>query len=252
MALTAYSRFRFLWGAVDWQGGSNNPYGSAQTGSLGTSAVASGGIGVRRCVVTFDRTNHEAGLDPDVTHFDFLNMTAGAPDDTWTTSDFTTLEGYLTTMLTSMSNFWASGIRVTAFTWYRVGIGIGTPNPNVRQLILTTPIAGGSAGNAMPPQIATTVTYRTAVRKAWGRSYIPFSSTPNITTIGRMATTAVDSIAGAANTMAVAAAGSDFYLGVYSKRLSAFLVAEKIEVDNVLDIVRRRRFKTQSYRKILP
>jgi hypothetical protein len=252
VAVTAYTRFRFLWGAVDWQQGTNNPYTGTQTASLGTSAVAAGGIGVRRCQVTIDRTSLAAGTDPATVHFDFLNITGGNPDDTWITSDYTTLEGYLDTFFTAYQPYMAAGLHITTYTWYRVGAGVTKPNPNVRQLVKTTPIAGTATGSAMPPQVSTSVTLRTAVRHSWGRTYLPMTGVSRLTTDGHFATADVDVVAGAANTLMTSAAGSDFYWGVTSLRLSAFLNAEKVEVDNVLDIVRRRRWQQSSYRKILP
>jgi hypothetical protein len=52
--------------------------------------------------------------------------------------------------------------------------------------------------------------------------------------------------------MVTGAAAADFALVVYSKALSAALVVERIEVDDNLDVIRRRRWKSSTYRKILP
>lgn len=253
MALTAFTRFRFLWGAVDWQGGSGNPYATAQTGTLGTSAVASGGVGVRRVVCTLDRTALEVGLDPCVVHFDFLNITGGSPDETWTTADYTTLEGLLDTFWSSVSVNFHAGMKMTTYTWYRIGVGVTKPNPAVRQLVKTTPIAGtGTGAVVMPPQVASSITFRTAVRTSWGRTYIPVTASSNFSTPGRWASSAVDALCGAANTLLTGAAGADFYQVVYSKHLSAALNVERLEVDNVTDIIRRRRFPSSTYKKLLP
>jgi hypothetical protein len=48
-----------------------------------------------------------------------------------------------------------------------------------------------------------------------------------------------------------AAATADFYLVVYSSHLNSALAVEAVEVDDVPDIIRRRRFKVQTYRKII-
>jgi len=242
---------RMLWGAFDWQHGTDNPYGSAQTVSGGTSAAVSGGIGVRRVEVTIDRATTHAGADPALVHFDFLNMTSGAPDDTWTTGDYTTLEGYLNSFFTSWAVYWHTGYKVTTYNWYRVGAGVTVPNPAQRQLVLTTPIAGSAGTAHNPPQVATSVTFRTAVRRSWGRTYMPMSG--GAVSAGQvLGSGVVDTTCGYVNTLVTAAASSDFHLVVMSKKLSAALTVEKVEVDDVYDVVRRRRWKSSTYKKILP
>jgi hypothetical protein len=67
-----------------------------------------------------------------------------------------------------------------------------------------------------------------------------------------MASGTVDSIATATHTLVTTAAAADFHLVVVSKPLTSSLNVESIEVDDVLDVIRRRRPKKSSYRKILP
>lgn len=251
MALTAFTKFRFLWGAVDWQSGTDHPYAAAQTGSLGTSALGgAGNVGVRRVLVKYDRTTVEAGMDPAEVHFDFLNLTAGSPDDTWTSGDYTTLETALDTFFTAIAPYVPSSHKVSQYDWYRVGVGVVPPNPAERSTVKGTPIAG-SGSLANPLQVASSLTFRTSVRRSWGRTYLPVGGI-SVNSNGRIGSTQVNALCTAGQTLANSAASSDFYLGVTSKKLNAFLVAEKIEVDDVLDIVRRRRPKAAIYKKILP
>jgi hypothetical protein len=252
MAVVAYDRLRMLWGALDWQHGSNTPYTAAQTSTGGSSAVGPG-IGVRRCVAVVDRSTAHASADPAEMHFDFLNITSGAPDDTWTTADFTTLEGYLDTFFGVIaSNLWSSGYKLTQYNWYREGAGIVAPNPAVRQITKTTPLAGSNAGTSVhPPQVACSLTQRNGVRRSWGRTYIPVN-VATLLSAQTLPTATVDAIANGANALMTSAASSDFYWGTTSKTLSAFLNTEHIEVDDNLDVIRRRRWKSSTYKKILP
>jgi hypothetical protein len=182
--LTAYSRFRFLWGAVDWEGGSESPYTTAQTGAtLGTSAAPGVGVGVRRCVLTFDRTAEIAGADDAECHFDFLNITGGDPDDTWTPTDYTTLEGYLDTWYGSVKSRLTQYQTLSGYRWYRHGPGINPPNPAER--VTTRSVAGTSTADALPPQCASTLSptpsprstrARTATTSLW--SWSPSTSAP--------------------------------------------------------------------------
>lgn len=251
MALTAFSRLRMLWGALDWQAGSDNPYSSAETVSGGSSAAAGAGIGVRRVVFTIDRATSHPGADAAEFHFDFLNMTGSAPDDTWITSDYTTLEGYLDTWFTAIKVFMPTGYKLTQYSWYRHGPGVGKPNPAERVLLKGTPVAGSASGHGLPPQAACTLTFRTAVRRSWGRTYLPLvCATPGSS--GVLAAADVNSIASATNTLITSAAGADFFVVVVSDRLSAALNIEHLEVDDNIDIIRRRRWKQSTYKKLYP
>jgi len=241
-----------LWGALDWQHGSDNPYTTAQTVSGGPSALPTGGgIGVRRAVITIDRSLLTPADDAATMHFDFLNITGGAPDDTWTTADYSTLETILTTYLGNAALTMCSTWRFTQISWYRHGPGVVAPNPAQRVFTLSSPLPGNLGTAAQVAQVSSSITFRTAVRKSWGRTYLPFHQglTGNQQ---RPSSTVVDNLATPVNTMIVAAAAADFRLVVVSNTLSAALNVEKIEVDDVLDIVRRRRLKHTSYRKILP
>src|SRR4051794_20634981 len=92
MALAAFTRFKFLWGALEAESG-DPVYTTSQTKTLGASAVGGDGIGARRAQLVFTRTPPGTGSeDVAVMHFDFLNMTSGEPDDTWTAADYTTLQ----------------------------------------------------------------------------------------------------------------------------------------------------------------
>lgn len=248
MSLAAYTRFRFLWGAADWQSGSGVPYASGQTANLGTNAV-SPGIGARRAMLIFGRGT---GVDPAVMHFDFVNMTSGSPDDSWTTGDFTALETAILAWWTTIKTMVGGGLSLQEIRWYRIGPGITPPNPVIR--VLPVGVAATGAFGSVPPQVACSITFRTASRKSWGRSYLPihaFAGSSDMSS-GRFSNSYVDSVAGATNTLVTSAASSDFYLVVYSKTKNALLNVESVEVDNVPDVVRRRRWKTATYKKILP
>lgn len=243
---------RLLWGAFDWQGGSGNPYSGAQTQSGGTSAAAgTGNIGVRRATLVFDRSTYSPADDDMTMHFDFLNMTAGAADDTWTTGDYTTLEALLQSFWTSTKPYSDPKTKLREIRWHRAGAGVVPPNPAERVYILGTMDPGTGTAGAMVPQVACSITFRTAVRRSWGRTYLPYNGLqPN--TQGRLPSGTVDTIASAASTLYTAAAAADFFLVVSSVKLSAALTVERIEVDDVLDIIRRRRWKHTVYRKLLP
>jgi hypothetical protein len=188
-------------------------------------------------------------MDDAESHFDFLNVTGGTPDDTWTSTDYTTLEGYLDTWWNSVKPSVSSGIKLAGYHWYRHGPGVGTPNPAER--VVSRSVAGGSGSNALPPQVASTVTFRTAVRRSWGRTYLPGPSATYLATDGSFDPSGwVNPVATATDTLVHAAAGADFPLVVTSVHLSAVLNVEATEVDNTPDIIRRRRFDSPTIKVI--
>jgi hypothetical protein len=240
-----------LWGALDWQAGSGNPYSTGQTVSGGTSALPPG-VGVRRAILVIDRTAALAGADPAEMHLDWLNFTSGSPDDSWITSDFTTCEAAITTWFSALAPYITSAYKLSFINWYRAGVAVGTPNPVIRSTAVSIP--GTGAGTGAPPQVACSITFRTAVRKSWGRTYVPLGNlaASNITGSGLITNAMVDAIAAATNTMVTSQASNDFALVVTSLRLSASLNVEHVEVDNMLDVIRRRRYRAATYKKILP
>lgn len=249
MAITNV-RIRFFWGALsaDLVGSSPSYAYPTQYATLGADASPAGGIGVRRATLVLDRS---AGVNPtdDVAlmHFDFLNITGGSPDDTWITSDFTTLEGFLTTWWGSVRPLVPSWYRFSRVLWHRVGPGIPMPNPAVRILDIASPTLG-TGGTSLPPQAACSITFRTGVRKSWGRTYLPYGGTLSD---GRLQPTNADTIANATNTMFTSSTGADFHPVVVSTPLNSALGIDTVETDDVVDIIRRRRFKHTTYRKLL-
>lgn len=248
---TAYVRLRLVWGPFDLsvaQGQTPN-YGSTQIVTGGPTAAVGSGIGVRRASLYLDRTVADAGADPAFMHFDFLNTTGGVPDDTWTNGDFTQMETALNAFWNSAGAYAAGGHKLTQIIWHRVGTGVSKPNPAERILTVAAPALGGG-GALAAPQHACSITFRTGVRRSWGRTYLPIGNTPM--SAGRLSNTATDAIAGATNTLFLAAASNDFHPVVVSGPLASSLNIESVEVDNVTDVIRRRRWKRQTYRKILP
>lgn len=248
---TAYVRLRLLWGAFDMTAaqGQTPMYTPSQIVTGGTSAAAGSGVGVRRLSVYLDRTAVEVGMDPAFIHFDILNTTSGSPDDTWITSDYTTCESAFQIAWNTFASYVTNGVKPTQYIWHRIGTGVSKPNPAERTITvaLTTAVGGGT----VMPQQASSITFRTGARRNWGRTYLPLGSA-GLTSAGRLGNTAVDAITTTMNGMVTTLATGDFHLVVVSKPLSSSLNVEQVEVDNVPDVIRRRRFKRSTYKKLLP
>jgi len=202
-----------------------------------------------------------------MTSMQLMNYTGGAVDPSWTTADFTTAETQLNTFWTSVSARMPTGFTLESYRWYPFGPTITAPNPARR---ITTPagISGGSSTYAYPHQISCAVTERTSDRLHWGRMYLPplASSASQVGVDGRFVSTHVDAIAGFANTLYTGLSGVDLQPVVWSPAKPARINAsgntlpatsaaaysvEKIQVDNVPDVIRSRR-PLPTYRKIYP
>jgi hypothetical protein len=126
------------------------------------------------------------------------------------------------------------------------------PGADMGDPVRVTPLVlqGTSSVGVMPPQCAVSVTWKTAQRKRWGRIYIPGCTLAILTSEGR--------IQGAVqNTMANAAvqltdrSGTGAALIVFSRVHWTHSDVEQVQVDDVVDIIRRRRFSSVNYRALV-
>lgn len=250
MAITTYSRVRLFWGAFDVTHQVTG-YGAANNVSLGASAREGAGTAIRRSQLVFSRTAPATYAEDVATmHFDWVNYTAGNPDDTWTAGDFTTLEGFLTTWWATMKTHVGTDHTFREIRWYRKGHLIVPPNPAIR--VTSVAVAGTAAGTKCPPQCAMSITNKTGSRKHWGRTYLPGLTTSDLASDGRLSNAFCDAFAGATDTLYTSAAGADFNPVVYAPSVGSGLAVEAVQVDNIADVIRSRRWESTTYRKKYP
>lgn len=245
-----YFHLRMFWGAFDTTYSTPEYSGSALV-SGGPSAVAGSGVGVRRAVIDFSQTAPGTVVDDKrQIHWDFLNLTGGAPDDTWTSGDYSTLETILEAWLTGIQAYITQEGTWTAIKWYRVGTGVVPPNPAERTTVISS--QGTGASLTMPPQTALSITLKTARRKNWGRTYLPGVTSVGLGGRGAITASVVDTIGAASNTMVNAAIAADFHPGVLSKVAGSFFTLEQLQIDDVWDVIRSRRWKNATHKYDAP
>jgi hypothetical protein len=242
MALGAYTHFRFLWGAVDYTTDDEAPAYDATNTDDGISNAAF----ARRCILRWDRSAFSDDIVQ--THVDLVNVTAGALDDTWTSGDFTTVEGYLDTFWNAIKAKYSPSLILSEYRWYRLGPGAVPPEPTVR--VTPKSIAGTSATDSLPPQISPNVSLQTALRKRWGRIYLPAPVESMNAPTGNITQADVDTFATAANALETSLAGADFEWVVYSPTKQRAYTINRVVMDNVFDVQRSRRFRRATYRKV--
>src|SRR5215208_538687 len=204
-------------------------------------------VGVQRCALIFERSQTGATLDHMQCGLHFVN-TAGEligsdADDTQKLA-----------METAWLTFWnaaktraGTNVRFEQFRWYHQTLD--DPLSGVPTRI--TQAAAGLTGTASPgpPQVCSTVTLRTALRKHWGRIYLPCSKFDS--TNGQLAVSDFDAIATAFRTFVNACATVELMPVVYSKIRQAVFSVAAVEVDSVLDVQRRRRPPVTGYKNVL-
>jgi hypothetical protein len=235
-------RLKGHYGSLDIVIGGEDIYEAAEVKALGDNAQEGEGIATRRVQCVFSRAPAGSVEDVAVCSLDFMNMTSGEPDDTWTAGDFGTMEGLLTTFWSAVASYQCTTTVLSSFRWYRIGPGIPKPNPAVR---VQTAAVSGTVSQYLPPQLAISVTEKTGIQKRWGRFYIPglaYSSSLVASTTGRIASTGLTAIHTAALALYDGAAAADFLPVVYSPTVQKVYGVEKVQVDDLFDVQRPRRW----------
>jgi hypothetical protein len=226
----------------------------------------------RRLTATYQYNASVDIKDDMVMTFDVVNITAGAVDPSWTTTDYTTVEAKFDTFFNAIASNQTSGARLKQYAWY---VQSFNPYSNSKpfaphgapERVTAKSIACTGSSIQMAPQAAITITWRTEFPRNWGRNYIPaLQAADALTGVPVIGTTQVDAIATAASTLNSSLHSSDFQLvvpvtslgvgrrgeagvGTPNRRLTSIT---RIQVDNVFDVIRRRRTHTTTYKKLLP
>lgn len=214
----------------------------------------------RKVMIRYSDTASAEARDDAFITLDLVNVTNGNIDTTWSTGDYTTAEGHLDTMFTNLKPNFAAEYTVDQYRWYRrmfnpyenTTKAFADSGPPVR---ITTKAITGTLGSCFK-QMSCAVTEKTPWPKHWGRFYLPqIALTPG--SGGRWASGTVDTVAGYVNTCYGALAAAELFpvvpvTQVDKDPLRCLVGVEKIQVDNVPDVVRRRRPASTTYRKVLP
>lgn len=180
----------------------------------------------------------------------WINTTSGSLDATWTSADFAAAESAFTTFWTAVSAMIPNDVRLIEQRWYPFGPGVVKPNPPSR-VTAVSPMQGSFGTASVAHQLASTVTLRTALRRHWGRFYMPLGGAVNATG-GTIDSSNCDTIANAARTLLTGPGTAQGVVPVvWDKVHHRAYGVTAIEVDSVPDIIRRRRARTTNYRKII-
>jgi hypothetical protein len=157
---------------------------------------------------------------------------------------FDAFEDFLTTLASLMGahHVWSKIVLVREDAAHPV------PNTPVRDRVISI---GGTQASNLPPQSALDVTLQTYPRRRWGRFYIPGITPDLMTDRGRAQDSLCDVALGGYQTLAGAMAGMNWFPIVIQAGSPAAGIARTVHAarcDNVMDVIRRRRWDSATYR----
>jgi len=82
--------------------------------------------------------------------------------------------------------------------------------------------------------------------------YMPFGGVTGLTSSGRFSNASVDSVGLTMRTLFDAAVGLEKPPVIFSKVRGKAYTVETIQVDNVPDVIRSRRFNESTYKSVVP
>ena len=215
--------------------------------------------------------------DQDVMTFHFIKASGGTPGTYVDGTDLPAVETAIGAYWTSLKDRYYPWVHSDQYRWYKDGpafyelndagtayVPIGS-NPAIR--VTEVDVAGtyGGSASSLPPQVSLTITEKTSTRRSWGRWYLPAMVSSYADSDGRVPSAQVDLLAGFAVTLYNACRSASMIPVVWSiqkperpKKPSGTLPAQpatalevgSIQVDNLWDVIRRRRYDAATYRKV--
>lgn len=206
--------------------------------------------------MVFDRHLMQADLDEAIITSHWRHYAAASPDAIG--ADFDHAErvdasSKLTDFWNAIKSLVSNKYLLSEYRWYEIP-DAAPHHPVFKEIITPTVSSGTSSSGPLPPQVSCSVTFKTAVRKNWGRFYVPGLSGAQLDgTGGYFTSEACDTIATNANDKLCHAGviTNGVRLTVWSPTEGTFHDPQKVQVDNVPDVIRRRRHNVTTYKKIV-
>jgi hypothetical protein len=201
-----------------------------------------------------------AAEDSRVITFHLLKQSGGTPSADWVAGDFTAVDTHFTTWWTSLKSWFPGELTWDRIKIYKAGPAILPPQIPVYDADKNVP--GTNAADPMPPQVAISVTEIAGSKRHWGRFYLP-GGTAAPTVYGRLATVVQTAIADATDVLYTSLKTAGLNPVVYRAplperetkagttlpaRAGTAWDVEKVQVDDVYDVIRTRRYKYPTLR----
>lgn len=219
----------------------------------------------RRAAVHWSRGEGSQTPEDDcICTFDIANITNSDIDGSWTAGDYSNCDSQFATFLNRIAQHQATDYRVAGVNYYRMQFA--SPMTPSRRFVPSGPpehigsmaVVGTALGDALPPQVAFSVTEKTSIPRHWGRFYLPgFAESTSGGPTGRWSAAVVDDVVTATRDFYVGLQGLEFFPVVVSTQVDKILAGSLIGVtnvgaDDVPDVIRRRRHELVAHSTFLP
>lgn len=211
---------------------------------------------LRKVQCTFSRLS-KVGVTDDyaIVTFHLVKLVDDDFSTTWETTDYTNAEANLDAFFSTYAAYLHSSVTMAGYRWYKAGPAydvVGVVNPAQRVTVKSIPGTHAGTNGTLPPQCAISVTEKTLSRLQWGRWYMPAptASTSAIAANGRVGSTLQVLLADAAQTLYDAMDADNLLPVVYSKKHKSVLTVNELQVDDVYDVIRTRRWRDVAVREI--
>lgn len=210
------------------------------------TAPAASAVHVARLQVRYGAIR--SGMPDDVYEnvLHFVNSAAGLAGEAVLDTQKAAVETAFNTFWGAVASRVPSYINLQEFRWY--GLTLGDPISGPPTRVTAGSHSPGTWSSTVPSQVASSITLRTALRKHWGRIYLPLAT---VGTDGMVSSSTVDALANSFKNFATSCQAASITPVVFSPVRQSVMSIAAIEVDNVPDIIRRRRAKANTYSKIL-
>lgn len=201
--------------------------------------------------VVFDRSELTADEDVAIITMHIRQVVEAAPDiipiGDQGRQDFI---GNFGTFFNAIRQYMSSTYKVKELRFYDVPSGPGIPMGDP-VLVHESTLAGASGLQCMPPQVALSVTFKTEHRKRWGRFYLPGLISTTATGVGRVDPVVCQAVAAATHNL-TSRSGTGAALTVFSRVHWNHEDPTEIQVDDIFDVIRRRRFSKAEVKEVVP
>ena len=217
-----------------------------------------------RVQVTIDNTTSTERTDMAVYTFDIVKGTGGSVDSTWSDADLGTVATHVSTFNSDVATHLSPDWTFVDIRQYLMAFNPYTFTPDGGKtfppFVLSGPPVGfsvqsqvGSGALTTPPQCAMSITELVPVSHHWGRLYLP-SPGDALVAGGRLSNATVDALATAYGALAGGLNNVGFsvvvpHTQVNKKPFRGLSTVSGVQVDNIVDVIRRRRYHSPTYVK---
>lgn len=212
-------------------------------------------------IVTLQFTRTEpTGAGDDVGSFSLymgLDPGTGSAMNPLTDTEAASVETILDTLWTTIKPKITSHWVHSGYVWRHTGADgprgkTGRIKPTPAWRVTSRSAAGTGGTSTHPDQVAETVTFITPSRRHWGRVYLPAFAEGFNDQYGRILSSTVDTVAGAFHTAfaSMVALTVPVVPLVWNSLNPGALCIWKLSMDDVYDVIRKRRPKHATYHKV--